>query len=138
MYRQVALIAAVTAAVALPGPFVALAADEKPVTVKLNAMNGSAETGTMTLTPKGSETVVTLSMTPASKDAQPAHFHDGTCEKYTPKPRYPLKDVVDGKSTTTLDVPMAKLLDGGMVVNVHKSKAEIATVNSCAVAAAPK
>ena len=137
MNRQVAILAA-AAALALQGTLVAVAADEKPVTVKLNAMNGSGETGTMTLTPKGETTVVTLSMSPASKDAQPAHFHDGTCDKYAPKPKYPLKNVVEGKSTTTLEVPMAKLLAGDMVVNVHKSAAEIATISSCAVAAPAK
>ena len=133
MNRQVAVLAA-AAALALQGALVAVAADEKPVTVKLAAMNGSGETGTMTLTPKGDQTMVALKMTPASKDAQPAHFHDGTCDKYTPKPKYPLKDVVDGSSVTTLDIPIAKLTAGDMVVNVHKSKAEIATISSCAVA----
>lgn len=138
MNRQVALVAAFAAALALQGPFVAVAADEKPVTVKLAAVNDSGESGTMTLAPKGDTTVVTLTMTPASSEAQPAHFHAGTCEKYTPKPTYALKDVVDGKSVTTLDVPIAKLLGGDMVVNVHKSKAEISKVTSCANSVASK
>jgi hypothetical protein len=133
MVKQLTLFAALAAVVA-QGPLVAAAANEKPVQIKLAAMNGTGETGVATLTPKGDKTEVVVTMTPASKDLQPAHFHDGTCDKYAPKPKYPLASIVDGKSTTVVDAPIDKLTDGTMVINVHKSVTEIATVASCAVA----
>jgi hypothetical protein len=45
-----------------------------------------------------------------------------------------LAAVVKGESTTTVDVPIEKLTSGELVINVHKSFNDIATVASCAVA----
>ncbi|HEX3550332.1 MAG TPA: hypothetical protein VHT53_08155 [Candidatus Elarobacter sp.] len=103
------------------------------VRIPLAAMGGSGETGLAILTPQGEKTVVELQMKGAPPDPQPAHFHTGTCEKYTPRPLYPLRSVVKGTSTTTLDVPIGKLIGGDLVVNVHKSLDDIAVVSSCAV-----
>jgi hypothetical protein len=107
---------------------------EAPVEIHLNAMNGSAETGIAILTPQGAKTIVELKMSGAPADPQPAHFHSGTCESYGPRPLYPLRAVVKGGTTTTLDVPIEKLLAGDLVINVHKSFDDIATVVSCTVA----
>jgi hypothetical protein len=110
----------------------AFAADGS-VRVPLAAMNGTGETGVAVLTPQGDKTVVELKMKDAPADAQPAHFHTGTCDKYAPRPLYPLHPVVKGTSTTTLDVPIDKLTGGDLVINVHKSVDDIATIASCAV-----
>ena len=107
---------------------------EVPVEIHLNAMNGSAESGIVILTPQGSKTLVELKMSGASPDPQPAHFHSGTCESYGPRPLYPLHAVVKGAAATTLDVPIEKLLAGDLVINVHKSFDDIATIVSCTVA----
>jgi hypothetical protein len=47
---------------------------------------------------------------------------------------YPLRAVVKGGTITTLDVPIEKLLPGDLVINVHASFDDIATVVSCTVA----
>jgi opacity protein-like surface antigen len=112
---------------------IASAADG-PVRIPLDAMGGSGETGVAILTAQGGKTLVELQMKGGSGDPQPAHFHNGTCEKYTPRPLYPLRSVVKGASSTTLDVPIEKLTAGDLVINVHKSLDDIATVNSCAIA----
>ncbi len=109
-------------------------AADGPVRIPLDAIGGSGETGVAILTAQGAKTVVELQMKGGSGDPQPAHFHTGNCEKYTPRPLYPLHSVVKGNSTTTLDVPLEKLIGGDLVINVHKSLDDIATVNSCAVA----
>jgi hypothetical protein len=111
-------------------------AADAPVRIPLDAMGGSGETGVAILTPQGAKTVVELQMKGAPADPQPAHFHTGTCDKYAPRPLYPLRSVVKGSSTTTLDVPIEKLTGGDLVINVHKSLEEIATVSSCAVSKA--
>ena len=126
---RIAALAAVCAA----APLVAAAADG-PVRIPLDAMNGTGESGVAILTPQGAKTKVELQMKGGPGDPQPAHFHTGTCDKYTPRPLYPLRAVVKGGSTTTLDVPIEKLIAGDLVVNVHKSFDDIATVASCAVA----
>jgi hypothetical protein len=130
------VFAAVLTAALLTAPVLAGAASapaDNSVKIKLAAMNGSEESGTVTLTPKGDKTVVVIELANGPKLPQPAHFHLGTCEKYNPHHEYNLEGVVEGKSTTTLDAPIAKLVGGDMVVNVHKSVVDIATIASCAV-----
>jgi hypothetical protein len=110
------------------------AAAEEAIRVPLVAMNGSGESGVAILTPRGGKTVVQLQVHGGSGDPQPAHFHTGTCDKYAPRPLYMLAAVVKGESTTTVDVPIEKLTAGDLVVNVHKSFNDIATIASCAAA----
>ena len=100
------------------------------VTVKLDAQNGSGETGTATFTPQGNKTQVVLQMTGAPADAQPAHIHDGSCAKLNPAPKIPLQNVVNGKSTTVLEMPIKEVMAGG-AVNVHKSTEDLKTYVSC-------
>jgi hypothetical protein len=77
--------------------------------------------------------VVTLAMTGgAFPEPQPAHIHLGAC----PSPgavSYPLTDVVDGMSVTTLSVSWEDLLATGepQAINIHKSMAEASTYTAC-------
>ena len=105
-------------------------AQSGPVTVQLKEQNKSGETGTATITPQGGKTQVVLQIKGASAQAQPAHIHDGTCASLDPKPRIPLQNVVNGKSTTTLEMPMAEVTKGA--INVHKSASDIKTYVACA------
>ena len=105
-----------------------------PVRIPLDTMNGSGQSGVAILTADGAKTIVELQMKGGSGDPQPAHFHTGTCDNYGPRPLYPLRAVVHGASTTTLDVPIEKLPAGDLVVNVHKSFDDIASIVSCAIA----
>ncbi len=122
-------LAAIAAlAVALP----ALAADGPHRIFALAAQNGSGELGTVTLTAVGDKTRVDLALANAPTDVpQPAHVHAGSCATLDPKPKYPLTTVVDGMSTTMLDVPMSQLVAGGLAVNVHKSTKEIPVYVTC-------
>ena len=100
-----------------------------PVTAQLGEQNKSGETGTATLTPQGTKTQVVLLMKGAPAEAQPAHIHDGTCASLDPKPRIPLQNVVNGKSTTMLDMPLAEVKKGA--INVHKSASDLKTYVAC-------
>ena len=131
MNRPTLLAAIVTAALLVSSSYAGAA--DPSVKIKLAAMNGSGESGTATLIPKGEKTVVVLELANAPKEPQPAHFHLGTCDKYNPHHEFNLEGVTDGKSTTTLDAPLAKLTTGEMVINVHKSGTDIATISSCAI-----
>lgn len=106
---------------------------EAPHMYQFLAQNASGETGSVSLKAAGADsTVVTVALKGAPADPQPAHIHLGTCAKLDPKPAYPLTPVVNGASTTTVNVSLAKLTTGGYAVNVHKSAAEAATYVSCA------
>ena len=89
-------------------PATAAADTGQTVVVTLNALNGSGENGTATLHAQGAKTLVVIKLANGSGVEQPAHFHVGTCDKYQPRPLYPLEDVVNGQSTTTLNVPIEK------------------------------
>jgi hypothetical protein len=107
-------------------------AQDKPMTVKLSAQNKSGESGTATLTPQGDKTQVVIKLTGApGSTPQPAHIHDGSCANIDPKPRVPLQNVVDGNSTTTLDMKLADVAGKGGAINVHKSAADLKTYVAC-------
>ena len=108
---------------------VALAQGSPVVTVQLGEQNKSGETGTATITSQGGKTQIVLQLKGAPADAQPAHIHDGTCAALDPKPRIPLQNVVNGKSTTTVDMPMSEVTKGA--INVHKSTADLKTYVAC-------
>jgi hypothetical protein len=102
------------------------------VTIELTAQGGSGQDGTATLraTEDGkTQVILELSRPPAA--AQPAHIHPGTCEQLDPRPAYALSNVQDGKSDTTLPVLLDELRNAELVINVHKSEAEIATYAAC-------
>ena len=110
----------------------AFAADGPHRVFALGTQNASGELGTVTLSAMGDKTRVDVALANAPTDApQPAHIHEGPCAKLNPKPKYPLTPVVDGVSTTVVDVPMAQLMAGGFAVNVHKSPTDIATYVAC-------
>jgi hypothetical protein len=125
--KRMVPIFAVAAFAAMNG--IALA-QSSPVNFQLNEQNSSGETGTATITPQGGKTQVVLVIAGAPAEAQPAHIHDGTCASLDPKPRIPLQNVVNGKSTTTLDMPMSEVTKGA--INVHKSASDIKTYVACA------
>ena len=106
-------------------------AQDKPMTVDLAAQNASGEKGTATLTPQGDKTQVVIKLAGAPSDAQPAHIHDGSCAKIDPKPRVPLQNVVNGSSTTTLDMKLGDIVSKGGAINVHKSAADLKTYVAC-------
>lgn len=102
-------------------------------TFKLTAQSSSKQDGTATFEEVGSRVKVTLALGAATTSAEPAHIHLGSC----PSPgevKYPLTNVVMGKSETTLPagVTMASLKELGKVsINVHKSATELKTYVSC-------
>lgn len=109
-----------------------LAADMAPKVYAIAAQNGSGELGTVTLTPMGDDTRVDIAIanSPAGTP-QPVHIHEGTCAKLNPKPKYPLTTLINGVSTTMVDVPMATLIGGGFAVNAHASTTNIPKYVAC-------
>lgn len=126
--RTAAIGAALTVVVAACGGGGGAAAK----TVTLAALNGSGVSGTATLTDAGNgQTQVVIKVDAAGNAAMPAHVHPGTCATIDPKPKYPLSDVKDGASTTTIAVPLAELTKTAFAVNLHKSADEIKTYTAC-------
>ena len=92
-----------------------------PTTVQLTPQNNSGESGTATLTEQGPKTKVVVDVKGAPAGvAQPVHVHKGTCANLDPRPAYGLVALSNGKSETTIDVPLTALEAGGFAINGHK------------------
>ena len=102
------------------------------VGMPLVAQNDSGQDGEATLSEVDSDTTrVVLEVENPSVEPQPAHIHRGSCENLDPTPAYPLENVVDGKSTTEVNVAVEDLVDKGFAINVHKSAEEVEVYVSC-------
>jgi hypothetical protein len=111
----------------------ASAADGDTLNVTFAPQNDSGLSGTATLVEQGGKTTVTVALTGAATATEmPSHIHVGTCDNLDPAPTYPLNNIVDGKSVTTIDAPIATLLASPFAINVHKSAQDIATYVACA------
>lgn len=106
--------------------------------VALAAQNDSGETGSAIFTDVLGKTRVVVKMT-GSEDAprQPSHIHTGTCSDLGGI-AYPLTDIQNGASETTLDIPIDELLKKlPLAINVHKSPEEANIYVSCGDLATP-
>jgi hypothetical protein len=119
-----------------PNPSASSALGNLPniITVTLNQQNNSGQSGTAVIAPtKDGKVNVTLNLKGGNfTNPQPAHIHVGSC----PKPgavQYPLTNVVNGKSVTTLNVTMETLLASSdkLALNVHKSASDLNTYTAC-------
>jgi hypothetical protein len=104
-----------------------------PKTIDLDQQGASGQNGTVTFEASGDSTKVTIAMVGKKYTSpQPAHIHVGEC----PKPgdvKFPLNNVVDGKSETVVAVKFEDLFTTllPLAVNVHKSAEEAAVYTAC-------
>jgi len=101
----------------------------------IQSLNNSGQVGFVTLHPRGDRTSIVIDLHSARGRVEPAHVHRGKdCvpADVDPKPTYPLKDVVNERSVTTIDAPLAKLLSGNYVIMVHASAKNMGTYVACA------
>jgi hypothetical protein len=109
----------------------AAGAQSNSVTVTLNAQNGSGQNGTATLTAMGNQTQVVINVSGEPSGAsEPDHIHTGTCANLGGV-KYPLANVVNGTSTTVVNVPLSTLQSGTYAINLHKSAAQIGVYVAC-------
>lgn len=109
------------------------AAEHPAVLVKLGEVVGSGVTGTVKLSGAGNDqTKVHIALTGDDGSSHPAHLHQGTCSKPNPVPRYPLNNVKEGTSDTTIDADLDQLeSEAPLYVNVHKSGSNLNTSIAC-------
>ncbi len=100
------------------------------MTVVLAEENKSGESGTATLKEVEGKTVVTLTLT-GYANPQPAHIHIGACPGVGAV-KYPLTNVINGQSVTTLNVTLAELRQAlPLAINVHQSATKITDYTAC-------
>lgn len=103
-----------------------------PITVTLNGLNKSGQSGTATITEVNGKATVAVSLTGEPTGAsEPAHLHLGSCTK-PGAVKYPLTNVKDGSSEINLTVSMAELIQNlPLSLNVHKSDKELSKYVAC-------
>lgn len=103
----------------------------EPMTSDLSELNDSGVSGTVTLTPMENQTKVTINLTGAPEGGvHPAHIHKGTCDNLG-APTYPLNDIRNGTSETTIDATVEAITSEAHAVNVHKSPEELSSYVAC-------
>lgn len=85
----------------------------RKVTVQLKAVGDWKQSGTATLTDlPGNETRIDISLAGPNPDvAQPAAIYSGNCTVAQAEVQYALAPVVNGKSSTVLDVNLTAIID---------------------------
>jgi hypothetical protein len=102
------------------------------LTVSLKEQSGSTQSGEAVLTKiDDSSTHVVLTLGSGDDTPQPAHIHEGSCANLDPAPAYPLENVVEGESSTHVNVSLDELRDGDYAINVHKSAAALRIYVAC-------
>ncbi len=114
---------ATTAPTTVPPTATSAPAATAPASITVNfgpGRDGDQSPGTAVLTAKGNQTEVVLNIKPGPAGvAQSVHIHEGVCPGVGAV-KFRLTDIVDGKSTTTVDTTLASLLTGGFAINAHK------------------
>lgn len=111
----------------------AVAPTQSPIVeVNLKEQNESSQSGVAKLSEKDGKVNVGLSLSGGEfTAAQPSHIHLGSCSELGDV-LYPLNDVVDGKSETTINATFEKLSSQKpLAVNVHTSAKEVTVYTAC-------
>jgi len=104
---------------------------QTPLTLSFGPGRDANQGGTVMFTPMGQQTKVTINMPSGGAGVQqPAHLHVGTCPGVGAV-EFPLTNVVDGKSETTVNASMAQIMARQHAINVHKSAAESGLYTAC-------
>jgi hypothetical protein len=96
--------------------------------VTMNAAGGSGVTGQAQFMDHGSgSTMVTVNLTAQGSSTHSGHIHTGTCDAPGPVV-VPLQDVTlangTGSSSSTIQVPLATVMNGQHIVAYHASSGE--------------
>jgi hypothetical protein len=103
------------------------------MTVKLAELNNSGVYGgaRITYVSDTESRVEITTIANSSSVPMPAHIHKGSCANLDPVPAFPLNNVVNSASDTTVPVSMLDLAKGGYAINIHKSATEASVYVAC-------
>jgi hypothetical protein len=105
---------------------------EDALTIDLEEQNDSGISGTATITPTAmDEFDVLIELDGSGAGPQPAHIHPGSCAALDPSPKFPLTNVEDGRSETTVRASPLEILSAEHAINVHKSATEADVYVAC-------
>lgn len=106
--------------------------ESNEIEIDLIEENDSGESGEAELEEENGQVTVKISMTGFAQDvSQPAHIHTGECPDVG-EIVYPLENIVNGESETTLNVTLEQLQsESPLGINIHKSVEEASVYTAC-------
>ena len=103
------------------------------LTLALEEQNDSGISGEVELSPTSESALeVEIEVDGSDGGPHPAHIHEGSCDDLNPEPAFPLEDVVDGESQTTVEISVEDLVATEYAVNVHESAENADVYVACA------
>jgi hypothetical protein len=107
------------------------AAAQDTITIDMQEIEDSGQSGTANITSDGDQVVVSIEIDAGPDgEPQPVHIHEGNCRDLGDV-AFPLEDVVDGVSESTADVSMSDLLANDYAINVHLSEDQMDVYVAC-------
>jgi hypothetical protein len=107
------------------------AAAQDTITIDMQEIDGSGQSGTANITSDGDQVIVSIEIDPGPDgEPQPVHIHEGNCRDLGDV-AFPLEDVVDGVSESTADVSLSELISGDYAINVHLSEDQMDVYVAC-------
>lgn len=124
----VSLAAVVVLSIAAIAP----AAAQDTVTINMQEIDDSGQSGTADITSDGDQVTVSIEIDAGPDgEPQPVHIHEGNCRDLGDV-AFPLEDVVDGVSESTADVSLSELIGGtDYAINVHQSEDQMDVYVAC-------
>jgi hypothetical protein len=123
----VSLVAVVLLTIAAIAP----AAAQDTITIDMQEIDGSGQSGTANITSDGDQVIVSIEIDAGPDgEPQPVHIHEGNCRDLGDV-AFPLEDVVDGVSESTADVSMSELIGNDYAINVHLSEDQMDVYVAC-------
>jgi hypothetical protein len=123
----VSLVAVVLLTIAAIAP----AAAQDTITIDMQEIDDSGQSGTANITSDGDQVIVSIEIDAGPDgEPQPVHIHEGNCRDLGDV-AFPLEDVVDGVSESTADVSMSELIGNDYAINVHLSEDQMDVYVAC-------
>jgi hypothetical protein len=123
----VSLAAVVVLTIAAISP----AAAQDTITIDMQEIDGSGQSGTANITSDGDQVTVSIEIDAGPDgEPQPVHIHEGNCRDLGDV-AVPLEDVVDGVSESTADISLSELIAGDYAINVHLSEDQMDVYVAC-------
>ena len=110
----------------------AMAPAGKVITINLGALNASGQTGTATLTERGTQTQVELTLSSGARNTELVHIHTGQCGATLGGVAEGLTSFAGGSgaSSTVVNATLASLQDGDHAINSHDA-ADLTIYTAC-------
>jgi hypothetical protein len=109
----------------------AAAQENGSLTIDLDEINGSGVSGTATLSEADGQTSVSIELDGTPEGGEhPAHIHSGTCDDLGDVV-FPLENVVEGSSESTVEASIDDILAADHAINVHLSADEMDVYVAC-------